>query len=158
VATKSHCGSILLTTYKEYRMSIITKGKDLQEFLRTVNCLVRDDFEKMYGYDWEHYQAKCTKLGVFSFISYLDNDNLETLYKHVNKKIAARDTSIENLKKPKDLAKFFKLRISSTDCGDYNAMLEKLRGMEVECLDLINLDMTPWQQTYLIELWTRLNY
>jgi len=75
---------------KHYRRD---RGIDLVnslEFLRTLNCLGGYEFEEIFGDDWEKYHSRIKERGLFKFLCYLDNCNLESVEKFINAKIARR--------------------------------------------------------------------
>jgi hypothetical protein len=57
-----------------------------QEAIRVINCMSGQDFEIVFGADYEHYLTKRQTLGLGEFICYLDNGNIRAMFKHIETK------------------------------------------------------------------------
>ena len=58
-----------------------------QEALRIVNCLSFKDLKKIFPHDTDHYAKKLESKGVFTFICYLDNENIKSLFDFIADKL-----------------------------------------------------------------------
>ena len=121
---------------------MIKNGKELQAVLRVGHCLSRSDFGKCFGDNitdsltTNHLWNKFGQNGIFKFISYLDNENVETFAKYCLAKHheQIRVSAVEDLaaKVLKERVDFFKVRIHSSRSTYYNGMLDALKKLNID--------------------------
>ena len=70
-------------------MTLTITAQDIQELIRVINCFGGDDYEAVFGRDYEHYIAKRQNLGLGGFICYLDSGNIERVMAHAKAKMDA---------------------------------------------------------------------
>lgn len=152
---------------------MIKSGKQLSEMMSVIYCFNRNDFIEMFGKnEWTHYAGKLTDVGVFKFISYLDSDNVEIVFKHATKKIEAFHASEAKEKKANKVAaqmeesanllkvaKRLERYANSDRSEDYNQMMEELFKLnqtqynELSCLITGNS-----VRSYIARRWDKVQY